>query len=160
MAHVKLNGNPKENLSKKDRNTFNTIRSVLVFFYFIVVPYCQAPGWCLDYYHARNERHFGMFDCDTASAESRIRYSAFPTFSPLLTVIIDVLCLGGFIGMSIMERKWKEVTKGERRRTGLLYIAVLISVIDLTRAFFAMKSTFFANLMRVVILLTFSTELR
>ena len=77
-------------------------------FYFIVVPVCQAPAWCLDYYRAANERHFGAFDCDTVSAETGIMYSAFPTFSPLLTILIDVACLVVLCVMAIYENKYRD----------------------------------------------------
>ena len=68
MASIKNSDDPAEDLTKRERETFYSVRSVLIFFYFIIVPYCQAPGWCLQYYHEKGERHFGMFDCDAVSA--------------------------------------------------------------------------------------------
>ena len=36
-----------ENLAKKDRKKFYFMRGLLVLVYFVFVPFCQAPGWCL-----------------------------------------------------------------------------------------------------------------
>ena len=65
-----------------------------------------------------------------------------------------------FLVIACLENKWRHQTKGEKRRTGLLMIYIGIATIDLVRCFFAMKYPYFANLMRVGILLTFATELR
>ena len=62
--------------------------------------------------------------------------------------------------MALYENQWRNQSKGEKRRTGVLVLAIIVSVIDLTRAILAMKYPFFANAMRVVILLTFSHKLR
>lgn len=78
----------------------------------------------------------------------------------MVTILIDVVCMGAFCLMACFEDKWRNQTRGEKRRTGILVIAVAISLVDLTRAFFAMKYPYFANLMRVVILLTFAHRLR
>ena len=88
-------------------------------------------------------------------SDVRIRYSAFPTFSPMVTILIDVVCMIAFIFMCIVESSWRNKSKSEKKAAAILVIAVLISVIDLTRCFFAMKYPYFANLMRVVVLLTF-----
>ena len=136
------------------------MRTVLVFFYFIVVPYCQAPAWCLQVYKDRGERNFGLFDCDAVSLEQRIKYSNFPSFSPLLSVIIDLICLVSFQVMVCYDNKWRNQSKGEKRRTAILVIASIVSLIDLIRSFYALKYPYFANLMRVIVLLTFSHGLR
>ena len=94
------------------------------------------------------------------SAETGYRYSAFPTFSPLLTVLIDIVCMISFCIMICHENGWRNQSKGEKRRTALMVIACSISLIDLTRAFFAMKYPYFANLMRIPVLLSFSHRLR
>lgn len=97
-----------DSFSPAQRRKFYLIRQIVTLFYFIVVPFCQAPAWCLDYYRAANERHFGAFDCDTVSAETGIMYSAFPTFSPLLTILIDVACLVVLCVMAIYENKYRD----------------------------------------------------
>ncbi len=160
MAAYKEQDNPEDNLTKRERSLYYTIRSVMVFFYFIVVPYCQAPGWCLQVYHERGERNFGFFDCDAVSADTGYRYSAFPTFSPLVTVLIDIACMITFCVMACYQNRWRNQTLGEKRRTQMLVIACCISLIDLTRAFFAMKYPYFANMMRVLVLFSFSDKLR
>jgi hypothetical protein len=38
-------------LTKAQRSRFDLIQSLTVFIYFLVVPYCQSPSWCLEYYH-------------------------------------------------------------------------------------------------------------
>ena len=40
-----------DSLTKAQRSKFDLIRSFTVFFYFLAVPFCQSPSWCLDYYH-------------------------------------------------------------------------------------------------------------
>ena len=90
----------------------------------------------------------------------RIRYSAFPTFSPMITILIDVVCMIAFILMTLVESSWRNKSKNEKKATGTVFIAVFISVIDLTRCYFRMKYPYFANLMRVVVLLTFQHRLR
>ena len=40
MASIRGEIDEDDRLTKKQRNAFYTLRSVLVFFYFIVVPYC------------------------------------------------------------------------------------------------------------------------
>ena len=160
MASVKHD--VKDAVTKENRSKYYLARSILVFFYFIVVPFCQSPGWCLEFYHAQNYRNFGTFDCDSAAASEdiRVRYSAFPTLSPMVTILIDVVCMAAFCLMACFEEKLRNQTKGEKTRTGILVIAVVISLVDLTRAFLAMKYPYFANLMRVVVLLTFAHRLR
>lgn len=101
MAAYKEQDNPEDNLTKKERKMYYAIRSILIFLYFLVVPFCQSPGWCLEYYHEKGERHFGFFDCDAVSVLTGYRYSAFPTFSPLLTILIDLACLISFNVMAI-----------------------------------------------------------
>ena len=117
MAAYKEQAKVEENLTKKERSTYYTIRSILVFFYFLVVPFCQSPAWCLQVYKERGERNFGLFDCDAISADTGVRYSAFPTFSPLLTILIDWVCLIAFCVMACYENKWRSQTSGEKRRT-------------------------------------------
>ena len=160
MASIKHES--KETLTKEQRKKYYGARAILVLLYFIVVPYCQSPAWCLEFYHKQNYRNFGFFDCDAAamSEDIRVRYSAFPTFSPMVTIMIDVVCMICFCVMACFENKWRNQSKNEKRRTGFLIIAVVISIIDLTRAFFAMKYPYFANLMRVIVLLSFMTRLR
>ena len=115
IATIKRTDDPKNDVTKSERRTFYKFRTFLVFFYFLVVPYCQTPGWCLQYYKEHDMRHFGLFDCDAVSQETGIRYSPFPTFSPLLTVIIDIFCLIGFCFMSHKENAWRNQTKSEKR---------------------------------------------
>ena len=160
MASVK--NDSKDTFTKERRKNFYGVQTILVFFYFLVVPFCQSPAWCLDYYNAQNYRHFGLFDCDTVAMDNdvRIRYSAFPTFSPMITILIDVVCMIAFILMTLVESSWRNKSKNEKKATGTLFIAVFISVIDLTRCYFRMKYPYFANLMRVVVLLTFQHRLR
>ena len=107
MAAYKEQEKAEDNLTKKERSTYYTIRSILVFFYFLVVPFCQSPAWCLQVYKERGERNFGLFDCDAISDETGIRYSAFPTFSPLLTILIDWVCLIAFCVMACYQNKWR-----------------------------------------------------
>ena len=159
MASFK-NVDPSEKLTKEQRKKYYAARGFLVFFYFIVVPFCQSPAWCLEYYHQQGYRNFGMFDCDAVSVESRVRYSAFPTFSPMVTILIDVFCMVAFCIMACYEKKWKNQTEGEKRRAGILIVAVVISMVDLTRCFFSMKFPYFANMMRVIVILTFTHRLR
>lgn len=78
----------------------------------------------------------------------------------MVTILIDVACMVAFMVMAFYENKWKTQSNGDKRRTGILIIAILISLIDLTRCFLAMKFPIFANLMRVVVLLTFAGRLR
>ena len=73
----------------------------------------------------------------------------------MITILIDIVCMVAFILMVLIERSWRDKSKNEKKATGILFIAVFISVIDLTRCFFAMRYPYFANLMRVVVLLTF-----
>lgn len=40
MAAYKEQANPEDNLTKKERKMYYTIRTILVFLYFIVVPFC------------------------------------------------------------------------------------------------------------------------
>jgi len=101
-----------------------------------------------------------MFDCDAVGATSRVRYSAFPTFSPLVTILVDVVCMAAFCIMACYEEKWKNQSKNSKARTAMLVIAVVISLIDLTRCFFALRFPYFANLMRVVVILSFADRLR
>ena len=49
MASIK--DESKETLTKEQRKKYYGARALLVFFYFIVVPYCQSPSWCLEFYH-------------------------------------------------------------------------------------------------------------
>ena len=82
------------------------------------------------------------------------------TLSPAVTSIIDIVCMIGFLVMSCLENKWRNQTKGEKRRTAFLVVYCAIAAIDLFRCFFAMKYPYFANIMRIGVLLTFATELR
>ena len=160
MASIKDAKHGEEEFSKDQRRAFYLVRKALVFLYFVLVPFCQSPSWCLNYFHQKGERNFGLFDCDMVSAETGYRYSAFPTFSPLLTILIDLVCMVCFCIMICHENGWRNQSKGEKRRTAIMVIACSISLIDLTRAFFAMKFPYFANLMRIPILLSFSHRLR
>ena len=65
-----------------------------------------------------------------------------------------------FCGMSCYETKWRNQSKGEKRRTSVLVLACAISCIDLTRSVLALKHPYFADLMRVVVLLCLSQSLR
>ena len=67
MCSLKRNLSEEDNLSKKQRNCFYAIRKALVVIYFIVVPFCQTPSWCLDYINANDMRSFGLYDCDMVS---------------------------------------------------------------------------------------------
>ena len=52
MASVR--DDSKDTFTKERRKNFYGVQTILVFFYFVVVPFCQSPGWCLDYYKAQN----------------------------------------------------------------------------------------------------------
>ena len=83
-----------------------------------------------------------------------------PTLSPAVSCLIDFFCMAGFLAIACLERKWRHQTKGEKRRTALLCVYIGVATIDMVRCFFAMKYPYFANLMRVGVLLTFAMELR
>ena len=150
----------EERVTKSQRSAFYRTRTLLVFLYFIVVPYCQSPQWCLEYFHERDERHFGTLDCTKASESTNVRFSDFPTLSPMVTVLVDVLCMIGFCVMACYENAWRDQSQGEKRRTAMLVIACSISFIDLVRSVLAMKYPYFANLMRVAVLLSFASRMR
>lgn len=56
-----------QHVTKKDLKRFGLIRSLLVFIYFVIVPFLQSPAWCNEYYHEQGTRNFGTFDCDAVS---------------------------------------------------------------------------------------------
>ena len=160
MCSLKRNLSAEDEMTKKQRSCFSAIRTAFIVMYFIVVPFCQSPSWCLDYYKAQGMRNFGLYDCGLVSELTRVRYAAFPSFSPLLTCLIDGLCMIAFCGMMCYETKWRNQSKGEKRRTAVLVIACTISAIDLVRAFLALAHPYFADCMRIVVLLCMSQSLR
>ena len=97
----------EDQLTSKERNAYYLIRSLLTFVFFVCIPFMQTPGWCLEPYHDSGNRSFGSMDCDTVSAATGIRFSNFPNLSPLLTCIIDFICLIGFCVMACLENKWR-----------------------------------------------------
>ena len=137
MALYKGDEAADEHLSKKERKAYYLIRRLLLVGFCFVIPFLQAPGWCLQVYHANGERNFGALDCSAVSQETGVRYASLPTLSPALTALIDIACMVAFLVMSCMEAKWRNQTKGEKRRTGLLAVYSAIAIIDLVRCFFA-----------------------
>ena len=47
MASIRVADDPENDLTKAQRGLFYSVRSLVVFIYFMVTPYCQSPGWCL-----------------------------------------------------------------------------------------------------------------
>jgi len=73
--------------------------------------------------------------------------------------MIDAFCLIVLNVMACYENKWRNQSNGEKSRTGLMVVASCISLIDLVRCFFAMKSPYIGNLMRVPVLFSFAPAL-
>ena len=73
--------------------------------------------------------------------------------------MIDVFCLVALNVMVCYENKWRNQSNGEKTRMGLMVVASVISLIDFTRCFFAMKSPYIGNLMRVPVLFSFAPAL-
>ena len=88
----------KDSLTKIQRSRLKLLKSCTVFFYFLVVPFHQSPNWCLEFYNndPRKIPNFGVLDCDVVSTATGYRYSSIPTFSPLVTAFIDMVCLAAF----------------------------------------------------------------
>ena len=161
MASFKDAEEAKEDyLSKKHRRAYYLGRSILIFVFFVCVPYLQAPAWCLQSFHDSGERSFGAIDCSSVSTATGIRGDGLPAFSPLLTCLVDFVCLILFCVMACMENKWRNQSKGERARVALLIICCAVTAIDLVRCWLAYKYPYIGNLMRVGILFTYSSNVR
>lgn len=89
------------------------MRKLLFFIYFVVVPYCMSPSWCLQYYHDNpDQRSFGVYDCDAVSVATGYRYSDFPTLSPGVTTPLDFACLTAFCLLMCYDSKYTNMSKG------------------------------------------------
>jgi len=148
-----------ERLTKSDRKRFYLLRSLLIFVFVVAVPFCQAPDWCLD--NAKGKQlGFGAFSCGQVGDEQKIHSADLLTLSPLLTALIDVICMIGFAILTCHEVTWRNQDGWHKIRTGTMVIAMALSCADLVFAVLNPSYPYIANLMRVVILLCFAQNLR
>jgi len=50
---------------------------------------------------------FGSVDCDSIASEQKIHYAGLITLSPILTALIDIICMIGFAVMTCHEVTWR-----------------------------------------------------
>mmetsp|Transcript_990 Transcript_990/g.1557 ORF Transcript_990/g.1557 Transcript_990/m.1557 type:complete len:434 (+) Transcript_990:220-1521(+) len=155
-AHNRVN---YERLTKKDRKKFYAIRSLLIFVYFVFIPFSQAPAWCLKAAEKGNFS-FGSVDCDSIAASEKIHYAHMFTFSPILTAFIDILCMIGFGILSCHETTWRNQDFYHKVRTSMMVLAFAVSIADLVFAVLNPYYPYIANMMRAVIVLCFSQGVR
>ena len=107
MASYKRDEDGQEQLNKQERGKVSLLQGVVIFVYFVLMPYIEAPLWCLEYYHHKDERHLGLMGCAAAGAETKVRYANLITLSPVISTLINVLCLGFFCVMACFRTKWQ-----------------------------------------------------
>lgn len=78
----------------------------------------------------------------------------------MLSCLIDVTCLLIFSLFMCYQTRWRKQTHRDNVRTACVVIASIVSLIDLARCFMAMKYPYVANLMRVVVVLSFFRGVR
>lgn len=106
------------------------------------------------------ERNFGTLDCDAVSAATGYRYSAFPTLSPAVLCIMDLICLISFGVIVWKDTEWRDQTKSKKAKNAIMVIAMAISIIDLIHYYITFQFPYFENMMRAVIILCMSDKLR
>ena len=99
-------------------------------------------------------------DCDTVGINEGVHYSHMLTLSPLVTALIDVLCMIGFGVMSCHETKWRNQDFKGKVFTSLMVLAFAFSIADLVYAVMHPYFPYIANVCRVVIVLCFSAGVR
>ena len=150
-----------ERISPINRRQFYFLWSALVCFYFVIIPFCQTPNWCFRAYDARKvQMGQETIDCHAVSVQHGIRYSGFPTFSPTLTNLSDLVCLLAISTLLCFESKWRNRDLKDKARVAILVIALFISAVDLIFALTCLSFPYATNMLRVVILLTFSSSVR
>ena len=156
-AHSRVN---YENLAKKDRKKFYFLRSLLVFVYFVFIPFSQSPAWCI---HAANKDEMsfvGSVDCGAVSAREGVHYAGMLTLSPLLCALIDILCMVGFGIMACHEQTWRHQDNNQKIRTSLMTLAFAFSIADLVYSVIHPSFPYIANCCRVIIVVCFFPGIR
>ena len=95
-------------------------------------------------------------DCDKISQQERILYVQVFSLSPIFTAIIDLICMAAFGAMLCYETKWKTQGSQNKLHTSLVAFAIALSIADLIHAVNYPAYPYIANLMRVVVVLSFS----
>jgi len=102
----------------------------------------------------------GSVDCAAIGKAEKIHYAGLVTLSPLLTALIDIVCMIGFAILSCHETTWRNQDTWHKARTTLMAIAMVISLMDSVYSVTHSAYPYISNLMRMVILLTFANGIR
>ena len=107
-------------------------KAIVVLVYFLVAPFLLAPKWCMDY-GRENGTDFSenfVVDCEEAS-QGKIRYSGIISLSPLVTGIMDLVCIGFLLFYRLFKITWnKEGGCKLNFRTVMIFAIGVFSLIN------------------------------
>ena len=96
------------------------------------------------------------FNCDRISQQKRILYVQVFSLSPVFSALIDLICMAVFCAMLYYETKWKTQGSQNKLHTALVALAIAFSIADLIHAVNYPAYPYIANLMRVIVILSFA----
>ena len=115
------------------KKCFNKIKLVLLVFYIIIIPYCEAPDWCID--QIRKQKGGGKIVINRfwlPCHDRGIPYSDTMTLSPFYTSLFDIIIITYLAFMRYYKTTWKRVKNSDRKQNlfmSFLYIAIFIDML-------------------------------
>ena len=136
------------------RRYLTPIKTLFMFTYIFVLPFLEAPGWCIKRQKAEpdwSRTGFRSLSCHNYD----IPYSGLPTMSPICIATIELMCLA-FIGFFRWSKsKWGTIRKVDWWRNLAFAIVIAIIVIDNIYSIVKYTRPFISNIMRPIVFGTF-----
>ena len=130
--------------------------------YFLITPYLLAPKWCMDY-NRDNDYNFSEMwtvDCEAASG-GKIRYSRIIGLSPMVTGIMDLVCIGFLLFYRLYKFSWsKQRSCKNNVRTIAIFTVGVLSIVNSIIAMLNQTFPLYVNICRPIIMILFFSSMR
>lgn len=125
----------------------------------------QAPDWCAKRWPAYsrsigNQHYMWAFFYHCENVSENVQYSGFPTLSPLVAGLTNIICLVILMVSRVYKFKWVKNSKNARRRTYAIAVILILCIMDEVYAISAGKYPHLANFAKPVIILIFLRSVR
>ena len=115
----------------------NRIKLVLLVFYIIIIPFCEAPDWCID--SIRQQKGGGKIVINRfylPCKDRGIPFSDTVTLSPFYTSLVDLMIVTYLAFMRWYKTTWKRVRNSDKKQNMFMSFLFFAICIDMSISMF------------------------
>ena len=139
----------------------NRIKLVLLVFYIIIIPYCEAPDWCID--QIREAKGGGKIVVNKLILHCQDRgvpFSKTLTVSPFYTSILDLFIVIFLAFMRWYKTTWKRVKNSDKKQNGFMLMLFVAISIDTLISAIRVDTPYFSRFCKPFIIGSFMVSVR